>query len=227
MHSRHTAWLQTGSRRQRSRWPGSRPRRDRPSPTLAARLALAVALASALTLGCASTPERDPGALATRYASQGRWPEAAREIELAIRANPSDPSLRRRAARIYQRAGNVEKGIGHLEMGIQMSPQDPELWIRLGGLENARENLPDAYVAFRRAAELSPADIRAVSGLALAADSLGFESEAEAAYARWADLEREQGIDEVPASVDTAPPAEAGPAGAAAPPARRDVPQAK
>ena len=71
-------------------------------------------------------------------------------------AQPRSPSLRRRAARIYQRAGNIEKGIGHLEMGIQMSPGDPELWIRLGGLESARENLPDAYVAYRRAAELSP-----------------------------------------------------------------------
>jgi tetratricopeptide (TPR) repeat protein len=227
MGSWHNALRQRVSLRQRSPSAGSRQRGLRLGPALASGAALGLAMAGALTLGCATPPDRDPGALATTYASQGRWPEAAREIELAIRANPGDPSLRRRAARIYQRAGNVEKGIGHLEVGIQISPQDPELWIRLGGLENARENLPDAYVAYRRAAELAPTDIRAVSGLALAADSLGFETEAEAAYALWADLEKDQGLDEVPASVDAAPPAEAAPASGAAPPARRDTPNAR
>jgi Flp pilus assembly protein TadD len=47
-------------------------------------------------------------------------------------------------------------------------------------------------VAFRRAAELAPDDLRAVSGLARAADNLGFEEEAEAAYARWTQLENAQ-----------------------------------
>jgi tetratricopeptide (TPR) repeat protein len=216
-----------GSQRRESWQPGSsrlgsRRRETGSDPARGQRLAVALAVAGALAFGCVSTPDRDPAALATMYASQERWPEAAREIELAIRANPDDPSLRRRAARIYQRAGNVEKGIGHLEMGIQMSPGDPELWIRLGGLESARENLPDAYVAYRRASELSPTDIRAVSGLAIAADSLGFETEAEAAYARWADLEKQQGLDEVPASVDTAPPSEDASGADAAPPARSD-----
>jgi Flp pilus assembly protein TadD len=46
-------------------------------------------------------------------------------------------------------------------------------------------------VAYRRAAEIAPDDVRAVSGLALTADTLGFEEEARVAYARWAELERE------------------------------------
>ena len=77
-------------------------------------------------------------------------------------------------------------------MAIRLSPRNPESWIALGEIENGRQNVPDAYVAYRRAAELAPGDIRAVSGLALAADSLGFDEEAEGAYARWAELEREQ-----------------------------------
>lgn len=160
--------------------------------------ALALAALTALTVGCASPTPRDPGALAETYAAQGRWPEAAREIELAVRANPEDLELRRRAAVIHAKAGNVEKGIAHLEMAIQISPGDPEAWIRLGELEKVRSNVADAYVAYRRASELAPEDIRAVSGLALAADSLGFEAEAEQAYARWAELEQQQGVDEVP-----------------------------
>lgn len=159
-----------------------------------------MAIALALVTACAGAPQRAPGALAYTYAAQERWPEAAREIELAVRAHPDDPLLRRQAARIHSKAGNVEKGIGHLEVAIRISPGDPEVWIRLGELEKTRSNVADAYVAYRRASELAPEDIRAVSGLALTADSLGFEAEAEQAYARWAELEETQGVDEVPAS---------------------------
>ena len=63
----------------------------------------------------------------------------------------------------------------------KLSPEEAESWILLGKIENDRENVADAYVAYRRAAELAPDQIRAVAGLALAADSLGFEEEAEEA----------------------------------------------
>jgi cytochrome c-type biogenesis protein CcmH/NrfG len=143
-------------------------------------------------LGCASQGARDPGTLAATYAAAGRYEEAGREIEIAIRAHPDDLKLRQQAARIYAESAEPSKAIGHLEIAIQLSPEDPESWIHLGELENGRENVADAYVAYRRAAELAPDQIRAVSGLALAADSLGFEEEAEQAYAHWAELERQQ-----------------------------------
>jgi len=143
-------------------------------------------------------PEPDPGAAAARYAAAGRMDEAAREIELAIRAHPQNPGLRKQAAEIYASLGDSEKAIGQLESAVRMKPSDPELWILLGEIEAARENTSDAYVAFRRGAELAPEDIRAVSGLALAADRLGFEEEAEAAYERWTQLENAAGGDAPP-----------------------------
>jgi Flp pilus assembly protein TadD len=76
-----------------------------------------------------------------------------------------------------------------LDRALQRDPDDPEISIRIGELELAAGNTADAYVAFRRAAALSPDDVRAVSGLALAADALGFDDEARAAYARWEALE--------------------------------------
>ena len=79
-------------------------------------------------------------------------------------------------------------------MAHQLSPDDPEVSILLGELEQRRENMPDAYVAFRRATQLAPEDIRGWSGLALSAEALGFEAEAVDAYARWAELERDQGL---------------------------------
>ncbi|TFG91912.1 MAG: tetratricopeptide repeat protein [Myxococcales bacterium] len=150
-----------------------------------------LALALLCATGCASNvvPNR-PEAIAMAYAKAGRHPEAAREIELAVRARPKDAALRQHAAGIQAGAGNLDKAVEHLEVAIQLAPFDPESWLALGELEKRRDSPADAYVAFRRAAELAPEDLRAVSSLALAADSLGFDEEADRAYARWTELQR-------------------------------------
>jgi cytochrome c-type biogenesis protein CcmH/NrfG len=119
-------------------------------------------------------------------------------VDLAVRSHPRDPKLRKQAAQIHELAGNPGRAVGHLEAALQLAPSDPQIWITLGDIETRRDNTADAYVAYRRAAELAPNEIRAVAGLALAADHLGFEEEAEAAYARWAALEEELGIDALP-----------------------------
>ena len=154
-----------------------------------------VLLGFVLFVGCASPPPPDPGAVAAAYAEAGRYDEAAREVDLAVRSHPRDPKLRKQAAQIHELAGNPGRAVGHLEAALQLAPSDPEIWITLGDIETQRDNTADAYVAYRRAAELAPREIRAVAGLALAADHLGFEEEAEAAYARWSALEAELGGD--------------------------------
>ena len=157
------------------------------------RRLLPLALALAAVAGCAiDAPPRDAAGIARAYAEAGRYAEAAREIELAVRARPEDAALRRQAAGIQTGAGDLARAVDHLEVAIRLGPSDPESWIALGELETRRRNPPDAYVAFRRAASLAPEDVRAVSGLAIAADSLGFDEEADLAYARWAALERER-----------------------------------
>lgn len=167
-----------------------------PEVTWIAALAAAIALAT----GCASTPpKRAPGDIAAAYLAAGRNDEAAREIELAVRTRPRDPALRRQAARIHASAGNTERAIGHLEMATQLAPQDESIWIELGKLESDRDNVADAYVAYRRASRIEPDDLRAVSGLAVAAEKLGFRNEAEAAYDWWAKLQERLGAQREPA----------------------------
>ena len=150
-----------------------------------------LALALPVSAGCAaSAPPQDPASIAAAYSQAGRHAEAAREIELAVRARPEDVALRQRAAGIHADAGDPARAILHLEVAIRLGPRDPESWIALGEMEKRRGSASEAYVAFRRATELAPDDLRAVSGLALAADSLGFDEEAERAYAHWAELEK-------------------------------------
>jgi Flp pilus assembly protein TadD len=140
--------------------------------------------------------------VAAALAEAGRYEEAAREVDLAVRAHPRDATLRRQAAQIHEHAGNTGKAVGYLESASRLQPSDAQTWILLGEIENRRDNAADAYIAYRHAAELAPNEIRAWSGLALAADHLGFEEEAENAYARWAVLEAELGIDTLPSSED-------------------------
>lgn len=152
--------------------------------------AVATALTGALALACA-TSRGDPGAAAASYAAAGNYEAATREIDLAVRTRPRDPKLRRQAADIHAKAGDADRAVVHLELVVnQLAPADAEAWIQLADLERGRENVPDAYVAYRRASELAPQDIRAVSGLALTADALGFTDEARVAYARWAEIEQ-------------------------------------
>ena len=75
-------------------------------------------------------------------------------------------------------------------MAIQLAPEDGATWVDLGDLQRDSDNVSDAYVAYRRAAKLEPNDLRAVSGLAKTAESLGFRDEAKTAYGHWAELER-------------------------------------
>jgi len=142
---------------------------------------------------CAGPPPETQGPVEV-YLEAGRYLDAAREAENAVRRDPEDPSLRILAGRAHAGAGNLERAIDQLEMAHQLSPGDPEISILLGELEQQRENVADAYVAFRRATRLAPNDIRGWSGLALTAEALGFEAEAVDAYERWAELEREQGL---------------------------------
>jgi tetratricopeptide (TPR) repeat protein len=146
-----------------------------------------------LLFACAGPPTSPaPGDIAAAYQSEGRLQEAAREIELAIRVRPRDIALRRQAARIYIESDRADRAIAHLEAAIQITPRDGALWIDLAEIERDRENTADAYVAYRRASALAPTDVRAVSGLALTAENLGFSEEASAAYAKWAELKLSQ-----------------------------------
>jgi len=151
-------------------------------------LTLCLLSASALP-ACFGPARRDPGQLARTYLEAERVGEAVREIELAVRRQPTNVELRIEAAEIHAVAGDFQNAIDHLESAHNLSPRNAEAAILLGQLEQRRGNATDAYVAFRRAVSLEPDDVRAVSGLALTAEALGFDDEAARAYERWESLD--------------------------------------
>lgn len=154
------------------------------------------AAAAALALACAATAPRTSHDVATAYLEAGRYADAVRESERLVRIQPRDLTLRLLAAEANEGAGDLDRALLHLEMAEEIAPADGRAAVRIGSLEQRRGRIDDAYVAFRRATMLAPEDQRGWRGLALSAEALGFEAEAEKAYARWAELERSQG--EVP-----------------------------
>ena len=153
------------------------------------RLAALGTLTAVAALACAGMLERDPAEKARRQMAAGRPAQAAESIEQAVRKQPRNVALRVEAAAIQRAGDKTERAVLHLEVAQSIQPGDAEISILLGDVEQSRGNATDAYVAFRRAVSLAPDDVRAVSGLALAADALGFDEEAVRNYERWAELE--------------------------------------
>ena len=158
------------------------------SAGLRAPIALAVALCA-----CASPKPVGPEQLALTYLEAGRYEDAQRESEKLVRIQPRNVEFRLLAARANEGAGDTKRALSHLEMAQDIAPSDAEATILIGELEQRLERTDDAYVAFRRATTLAPDDLRAWRGLALTAEALGFDAEAERAYARWAQIEKAKG----------------------------------
>jgi tetratricopeptide (TPR) repeat protein len=157
------------------------------------RRVAAAALVAALA-ACASTQQPNGvDRLARTYLDAGRYDDAVRESERLVRIQPRDVDLRLLAARANEGAGDLPRALTHLEMAEEIAPENGEAAILIGELEQKRSRPDDAYVAFRRATALSPDDLRAWRGLALTAEALGFDAEAERAYARWAQIEKSEG----------------------------------
>jgi tetratricopeptide (TPR) repeat protein len=155
---------------------------------------LTACIAAGLACAPKPPPKASPGALAEQYLEQGNALEAVRESERLVRANPKNAELRMVAARANQAQGDLDRALVHLEAAAELDPANGEAMIRIGEIEQQRQNMDPAYIAFRSAIRLAPDDVRAWKGMALTAEALGFEAEAEKAYARWAELEKAQGL---------------------------------
>ena len=146
------------------------PRLDRP---LIAALALAAA--------CTGAPREatHPGAVAATYAESGRWVEAAREIEIALRRHPADPELLLQAAAIYEQLGASTQAAAALEAATRSAPRDPAVWAAWAAFEERRGRVDSAYVAWRRAYALAPTDPAVAASFGRAAERAGLDADAE------------------------------------------------
>jgi tetratricopeptide (TPR) repeat protein len=155
---------------------------------------LVACVAAAAACESKPPPKPSPGALVEQYLAQGNRLEAMRESERLVRANPRNAELRMVAARANEAQGDLDRAMEHLAVAEELDPTNGEAVIRMGEIDQKRNRMDDAYISFRRAISVAPNDVRAWKGMAMTAEALGFDAEAEKAYTRWAELEKAQGL---------------------------------
>ncbi len=145
-----------------------------------------LALVLAVGLACAGKPAFESSSqralrLSEQYAAEGRYTEALREVEIALRRNPAQPALLLESAALYESLGAPTRAAQALEEAVRLEPHDPAMWVALGDLEMRRERIDSATAAYRRARALDPLDPGTLRRFAVAAERAGvFDEAAEA-----------------------------------------------
>lgn len=99
---------------------------------------------------------QDDVAAARKAAEAGRFEQARRAYEQAIRSSPESPFLHRELAGVEQRAGNFEAALQHAARAAELDPTDARSYVLTGEIHEARYDLAKAVEAYDTAVALDP-----------------------------------------------------------------------
>jgi tetratricopeptide (TPR) repeat protein len=107
---------------------------------------------------------------ALALANQGRYPEAIREWEKALKIDPENPKAQNNLGIALVKSGKVPDGIAHLERAVQLKPEYAEAHSNLGKALSLAGRPDEAMAHWQTAVELYPdfADAHASLGFGLA-----------------------------------------------------------
>ncbi|MBM3556846.1 MAG: tetratricopeptide repeat protein, partial [Alphaproteobacteria bacterium] len=86
----------------------------------------------------------------------GRFGEAIRALESAVRLRPRDASIRSNLGAARQGAGDFEGAVGDFQAALEFDPDYAGAWNNLGAALQKLERSEEAEAAFRRAIALQP-----------------------------------------------------------------------
>jgi tetratricopeptide (TPR) repeat protein len=142
-----------------------------PTPTRFARSLLL--FVTALVVGTASAPADT--ASAESLLKQGRVDEVASILHQTLKAQPHDGRAHQLLCRVYYAEDRADAAVRECERAVSDDPSssDSEVWLgRAYGLKASQINMLSAFVvarkvpvAFERAVELDPSNVRAMSDL--------------------------------------------------------------
>jgi tetratricopeptide (TPR) repeat protein len=128
-------------------------------------VALLVAACAGGVLQALVREGRPPG-IALEYGSyvhelmeRQQWDEAAREMDLALRLDPtvSKQGAERALAQALARSGRLDEALVRMRAALAAAPDDAALHAEMGNVLAARGEFAPALAAYRRAAALDPA----------------------------------------------------------------------
>jgi TolB-like protein/Flp pilus assembly protein TadD len=90
------------------------------------------------------------------YRTQLDYPQALRELEIALDARPSDAGFETTIASVYRRAGDMEKALEHFEIGVELDPRSAMAPYSVGETLLLLRQYDEAEPWLRRAMEIRP-----------------------------------------------------------------------
>jgi TolB-like protein/Flp pilus assembly protein TadD len=90
------------------------------------------------------------------YRTKLDYPQALRELEIAIAARPSDAGFETTIASVYRRAGDMEKALEHFERGVDLDPRSAMAPYSVGETLALLRRYDEADVWVRRAMDIRP-----------------------------------------------------------------------
>ena len=90
------------------------------------------------------------------YRTQLDYPQALRELEIALDARPSDAGFETTIASVYRRAGDMEKALEHFEIGVELDPRSAMAPYSVGETLLLLRRYDEAKPWLRRAMEIRP-----------------------------------------------------------------------
>jgi TolB-like protein len=90
------------------------------------------------------------------YRTQLDYPQALRELEIALDARPSDAGFETTIASVYRRAGDMDKALEHFEIGVELDPRSAMAPYSVGETLLLLRQYDEAEPWLRRAMEIRP-----------------------------------------------------------------------
>ncbi|WP_084496095.1 tetratricopeptide repeat protein [Meiothermus cerbereus] len=94
--------------------------------------------------------------LADIYIRQGKWDEALKNYDEAVKAAPKNANLRVKYGSLLLLRGNVDLAIEHLDQAVILSPGNAEAWLRRGDAYYEKKDWQQAGVSYQQTVALSP-----------------------------------------------------------------------
>jgi len=95
-----------------------------------------------------------------RYRGLRDYPGALKLFEQALQRLPNDAGVLAAMSFLERRMGRIPQALGHIQRAQQIDPRNPQLLLIEGDLHRAMRHYPDARVAYDRALQFVPGDLR-------------------------------------------------------------------
>nr|MBP6310184.1 tetratricopeptide repeat protein [Arenimonas sp.] len=112
-------------------------------------------------------------ALGSFYARQGKYAEAEKQMQMALKLDPNFIPVYVNLADVYRMQGREVESDLTLRQGIKKSPQNAAVHHSLGLSLIRQKKLPEAIIELRKSAQLAPQNTRYAYVLAVAYNSAG------------------------------------------------------